>query len=159
MAGSRPSISPSSSTRSPADSVQKLEARERDEYMRKEACSILRGSAKSHYSSACYFEKFDKKVFMTALWLVESLNFAQRGDAVAVSRHLSAAVNLYNTTDGGVVVGRRDGKYEDDTPPSQCTGSGSILRAFYDSCKAVSYGLGVHGRILVRCTPGIARRG
>lgn len=55
-----------------------------------------------------------------------------------MARTISAAVNSID--DGGVLVGRWDGKYEDGTAPSEWTGSVDILAQFLETSQEVAYG-------------------
>lgn len=64
--------------------------------------------------------------------------FSSRGDPVKVTRAISRIVN--SNDDGGVLVGRWDGIYDDGTAPSEWTGSVDILAQFLETQEPVSYG-------------------
>ena len=55
-----------------------------------------------------------------------------------VARVISRIVN--SNDDGGVLVGRWDGNYEDGTAPSEWTGSVDILAQYLETQQEVPYG-------------------
>lgn len=61
-----------------------------------------------------------------------------RGDPIKVSRTISKLVNAND--DGGIVIGRWDGNYENGTAPSAWTGSVEIMRQYLSTQRSVNYG-------------------
>ncbi|CAN8075449.1 unnamed protein product [Agarophyton chilense] len=134
----------------PGDPVYMADDRERAEYVNNPAGLIWRGSAASNYPSAWDYSQFEHAVFLTAVSLVDRLEHDKRHDPVAVTRHLSAAVNVQD--DGGVLVGRWDGEYDDGTPPSSWAGSAAILAQYWEQRIPVKYGqCWVYAGLLTSC--------
>lgn len=100
---------------------------------------IWRGSP--NYPSLWKYAQFEKDILECALYLITNigeLSGSVRGDLVAVSRALSAAVNVND--DYGVVFGNWSGDYSDGKAPSYWTGSLEILREYYRTKRPVRYG-------------------
>lgn len=55
-----------------------------------------------------------------------------------MARHISRLVNSID--DGGVLIGRWDGQYDDGTAPSEWTGSVDILASYLQNQQEVPYG-------------------
>ncbi|KAE8742256.1 hypothetical protein FOCC_FOCC012185 [Frankliniella occidentalis] len=86
------------------------------------------------------FGQFDERVLPAALMVLErtGIPHSERGDPVRMSRALTKLVNAND--DGGVLIGRWDGQYEDGTAPSCWTGSVAILEEYLNTGVSVRYG-------------------
>ena len=84
-----------------------------------------------------HYDQFDQDVLETTFSLLNSMDYAERGSAEKISRHLSALSNVQN--DNGVLVGRWDGKYGDGKTPGSWSSSSSILSQ-YSNSGSVKYG-------------------
>lgn len=86
------------------------------------------------------FGQFDDKVLPAAMLVLErtGLLHSERGDPVRMARALTKLVNAND--DGGVLMGRWDGQYEDGTAPASWTGSVAILEEYLTTGVPVRYG-------------------
>lgn len=76
--------------------------------------------------------------FYLVFWSAKFVSFSSRGDPVKMARHISRLVNSID--DGGVLIGRWDGQYDDGTAPSEWTGSVDILASYLQNQQEVPYG-------------------
>ncbi|GJQ84640.1 Tg [Trypoxylus dichotomus] len=100
---------------------------------------VWRGSP--NYPTLWKYAQFERDVLDCALYLITNvggLSGYLRSDLVAVTRALSAAVNVND--DYGVVVGNWSNDYTGGKAPSYWTGSKDILQEFYKTKKPVRYG-------------------
>lgn len=96
----------------------------------------------NRYGDAWNLALYRHSTFQSVLYILETLSkltFQQKRDPIAMAREMSALVNVQD--ENGVLVGRWDGRYEDGKDPSFWTGSGEILRQYYESGgEPVKYG-------------------
>lgn len=114
------------------------DGKQRKEYVMNESGLIWRGSSRSNFPSGWDYAQFSEPVLRVALSLLDSLKPEKRADVVAVTRHLSAAVNVQD--DNGVLVGRWDGQYSDGKAPTVWAGSKAICKQYLETGRPVKYG-------------------
>ncbi|KAL1500916.1 hypothetical protein ABEB36_006335 [Hypothenemus hampei] len=117
----------------PLDSVYMENEEEREEYVLNEIGKIWCGTFKQPNGKHWVFGQFDEIVLPAAVFLLEKsdLPHSERGNAVLVSRAISALIN--SVDDEGLVEGRWDGNYEDGTSPFAWTGSPGIMDQYLRS--------------------------
>ena len=113
------------------DGVFLADEAERKEYVLNSSGRVYIGD---RYGTAWNLALYRTTTFRAVFYILESLSkltFEQKRDPVLVAREMSALVNVQD--DNGVLVGRWDGSYEDGKDPSFWTGSGAILKQFYEN--------------------------
>ncbi|KAF9803580.1 hypothetical protein SFRURICE_008735 [Spodoptera frugiperda] len=110
------------------------------EYALNDVGKVWVGPVKTTRGKPWLFGQFDAVVLPACMFMLDraELPFKHRGDPVKVTRAISRIVN--SNDDGGVLVGRWDGMYDDGTAPSEWTGSVDILAQFLETQEPVSYG-------------------
>lgn len=111
----------------------------RDEVVSSSDGLIWRGSPT--YPTFWKYGQFEKGILDCAMYLITNvggLSGYVRTDLVAVSRALSAAVNVND--DYGVVMGNWSGDYSGGKAPTYWTGSVDILQEYYRTKQPVRYG-------------------
>lgn len=116
---------------SESDGVFLAEEDKRQEYVLNSGGRVYIGD---RYGTAWNLALYKHSTFQAVLYILETLSklsFEQKRDPVLVAREMSAMVNVQD--DNGVLMGRWDGKYDDGKDPSFWTGSGAILKQFYEN--------------------------
>lgn len=113
-----------------ADDVYLADEEQRREYVVEDDGAIWVGSSDSNHPRPWGFGQYEEGVLAACLDLVELLA-SDRGDAVKLTRHLSAAVN--HMDDGGVLIGNWSGEYDGGKSPTFWVGSAPILRQWRES--------------------------
>ena len=133
-----------------------------DEYVLSDVGKVYQGSYKEPIGRDWAFGQFEDSVLPAAVYLLDrsTLRPSERGSPVKVARAISAMVNQVD--DGGVLVGRWNGDYEDGVAPWMWTGkiflsfphfselfkgpfvcaagSAKILEQYMETGSAVKYG-------------------
>lgn len=110
------------------------------EYVLNDVGKIWVGPVKTTRGKPWAYGQFDQHVLPACMLMLDraEMPLSHRGDPVKVARVISQIVN--ENDDGGVLVGRWDGEYEDGTAPSEWTGSVDILEQFLMTQEPVAYG-------------------
>ncbi|XP_072942893.1 hemocyte protein-glutamine gamma-glutamyltransferase-like [Epargyreus clarus] len=110
------------------------------EYVLNDVGKVWVGPIKTTRGKPWFYGQFDAAVLPACMFMLDraEIPFHLRGDPVKVSRVISRIVN--SNDDGGVLVGRWDGEYEDGTAPSEWTGSVDILAQYLETQQEVPYG-------------------
>ncbi|XP_026739990.1 hemocyte protein-glutamine gamma-glutamyltransferase-like [Trichoplusia ni] len=110
------------------------------EYVLNDVGKVWVGPVKTTRGKPWMYGQFDAVVLPACMFMLDraEVPFNHRGDPVKVTRAISRIVN--SNDDGGVLVGRWDGQYEDGTAPSDWTGSVDILAQFLETQDSVPYG-------------------
>ncbi|GBP35766.1 Hemocyte protein-glutamine gamma-glutamyltransferase [Eumeta japonica] len=124
----------------PDDSTYMEDTNLLQEYVLNDVGKIWCGSFKTARGNTWCYGQFDAVVLPACMFMLAraKIPFHQRGDPVKVARAISRIVN--SNDDGGVLIGRWDGQYEDGTSPFEWTGSVDILDQYLKSRAPVSYG-------------------
>ena len=98
-----------------------------DEYVLSDVGKVYQGSYKEPIGRDWAFGQFEDSVLPAAVYLLDrsTLRPSERGSPVKVARAISAMVNQVD--DGGVLVGRWSGDYEDGVAPWMWTGKISLF--------------------------------
>ncbi|XP_026283813.2 hemocyte protein-glutamine gamma-glutamyltransferase-like [Frankliniella occidentalis] len=122
------------------DSVYMEETALLDEFVLNDVGKVWVGPMGFTKGREWVFGQFDERVLPAALMVLErtGIPHSERGDPVRMSRALTKLVNAND--DGGVLIGRWDGQYEDGTAPSCWTGSVAILEEYLNTGVSVRYG-------------------
>ncbi|KOB68589.1 Hemocyte protein-glutamine gamma-glutamyltransferase [Operophtera brumata] len=91
------------------------------------AREIWVGPIKTTRGKPWAYGQFDAVVLPACMYMLDrgEMPFQHRGDPVKMARHISRLVNSID--DGGVLIGRWDGQYDDGTAPSEWTGSLTLI--------------------------------
>ncbi|XP_047030665.1 hemocyte protein-glutamine gamma-glutamyltransferase-like [Helicoverpa zea] len=110
------------------------------EYVLNDVGKVWVGPIKTTRGKPWLYGQFDAVVLPACMFMLDraEVPFNHRGDPVKMTRAISRIVN--SNDDGGVLVGRWDGVYDDGTAPSEWTGSVDILAQFLETQEPVSYG-------------------
>ncbi|KAJ8717052.1 hypothetical protein PYW08_005451 [Mythimna loreyi] len=110
------------------------------EYVLNDVGKVWVGPIKTTRGKPWLYGQFDAVVLPSCMFMLDraEVPFNHRGDPVKMTRAISRIVN--SNDDGGVLVGRWDGVYDDGTAPSEWTGSVDILAQFLETQEPVSYG-------------------
>ncbi|GBP63544.1 Hemocyte protein-glutamine gamma-glutamyltransferase [Eumeta japonica] len=110
------------------------------EYVLNDVGKVWVGPLKTTRGKPWFYGQFDAVVLPACMFMLDraEMPFHQRGDPVKMARVISRIVN--SNDDGGVLIGRWDGQYEDGTAPSEWTGSVDILQQYLESQAEVPYG-------------------
>ncbi|KAJ8290846.1 hypothetical protein GJAV_G00018270 [Gymnothorax javanicus] len=122
------------------DSVYHPDENALGEYVLSDMGYIYVGHSTDIGSRPWNFGQFEEGVLEVCIELLDKgkLGHAAKGDAVKVSRAMSALVN--SNDDYGILVGNWSGKYPPGTSPSKWTGSASILLQYAQNQSPVKYG-------------------
>ncbi|KAJ8290848.1 hypothetical protein GJAV_G00018290 [Gymnothorax javanicus] len=122
------------------DSVYLPDEKALVEYVLSDMGYIYTGHSTDIGSRPWNFGQFEEGVLEVCIELLDKakLSHTAKGDAVKVSRVMSALVN--SNDDRGVVVGRWTEKYPPGTSPGKWTGSASILLQYAQNKSPVKYG-------------------
>lgn len=110
------------------------------EYVLNDIGKVWVGPIKTTRGKPWFYGQFDAVVLPAVMFMLDraEIPFHHRGDPVKVARVISRIVN--SNDDGGVLVGRWDGNYDDGTAPSEWTGSVDILAQYLETQQEVPYG-------------------
>ncbi|CAB3257332.1 unnamed protein product [Arctia plantaginis] len=110
------------------------------EYVMNDVGKVWVGPLKTTRGKPWAYGQFDQHVLPACMLMLDRANmpYNHRSDPVKMARVISQIVN--ENDDGGVLVGRWDGEYEDGTAPSEWTGSVDILEQFLETQEPVAYG-------------------
>ncbi|XP_045452766.1 hemocyte protein-glutamine gamma-glutamyltransferase-like [Melitaea cinxia] len=110
------------------------------EYVLNDVGKVWVGPIKTTRGKPWFYGQFDSIVLPATMFLLDraEIPFHQRGDPVKMTRAISRIVN--SNDDGGVLIGRWDGQYDDGTAPSEWTGSVDILAQYLETQQEVAYG-------------------
>lgn len=122
----------------PDDMVYLSDSTSVDEHVLSDVGYIWRGTSDAARGTQWNYSQFRTAVLLSALHLLDSMPVELRGDAVRVSRHLSAVANA-SDADGGVLVGNWSGDYAGGVSPLAWTGSADILQRYWSTGSAVRY--------------------
>ena len=123
------------------DQVYMANGAEREEYVLNDTTLIYRGSYNRIRPTVWKLGQFERNVLECALYLISHVGKvkpALRGDAVKVSRAMSAGVN--SPDDLGCVMGNWGEDFSGGTAPTKWVGSVEIMQKFYEKKKPVKYG-------------------
>lgn len=122
------------------DAVFMEDAPQLDEYVLNDVGKVWVGPMGFTRGREWVFGQFDARVLPAAMLVLErtGLVHSERGDPVRMARALTKLVNAND--DGGVLVGRWDGQYDDGTAPASWTGSVAILEEYLETGVSVRYG-------------------
>lgn len=110
------------------------------EYVLNDVGKVWVGPIKTTRGKPWFYGQFDSVVLPATMFLLDraEIPFHQRGDPIKMTRVISRIVN--SNDDGGVLIGRWDGQYDDGTAPSEWTGSVDILAQYLETQQEVAYG-------------------
>ncbi|CAG4986820.1 unnamed protein product [Colias eurytheme] len=110
------------------------------EYVLSDVGKVWVGPIKSTRGKPWLYGQFDAAVLPACMLMLDraEVPFQHRGDPVKLTRAISRVVN--SNDEGGVLVGRWDGQYEDGTAPADWAGSVEILAQFLETQEPVQYG-------------------
>ncbi|XP_053614168.1 hemocyte protein-glutamine gamma-glutamyltransferase-like [Plodia interpunctella] len=110
------------------------------EYVLNDVGKVWVGPIKTTRGKPWAYGQFDAVVLPACMLMLDraEIPFHHRGDPIKMTRTISRIVN--SNDDGGVLVGRWDGNYEDGTAPSEWTGSVDILQQYLETQQEVQYG-------------------
>ncbi|XP_045502285.1 hemocyte protein-glutamine gamma-glutamyltransferase-like [Colias croceus] len=110
------------------------------EYVLNDVGKVWVGPIKSTRGKPWLYGQFDAAVLPACMLMLDraEVPFQHRGDPVKLTRAISRVVN--SNDEGGVLVGRWDGQYEDGTAPADWAGSVEILAQFLETQEPVQYG-------------------
>ncbi|XP_068710893.1 protein-glutamine gamma-glutamyltransferase K-like [Montipora foliosa] len=123
------------------DTVHLYQEALREEYVLNDHGLIWMGSVKKHSAIPWNFGQFEDVSLNTCLCLLDKaqLSTAARANPIRVTRCITAMAN-YNDQDGGVLWGRWDGNYPDNThAPTSWSGSVAILEEFWKNKDVVKF--------------------
>ncbi|XP_053572555.1 protein-glutamine gamma-glutamyltransferase E-like [Bombina bombina] len=129
------------------DAVFMANQAEREEYVLSEFGLIYMGEPNNPNGSPWDYGQFQDNILNICLNLLDStLSFRsnaladvqKRNDPGHVCRVLSSIIN--SNDDNGVVIGDWSGDYSEGTDPNTWTGSGKILRSWFEQKQSVKFG-------------------
>ncbi|XP_041984352.1 hemocyte protein-glutamine gamma-glutamyltransferase-like [Aricia agestis] len=110
------------------------------EYIQNDIGKVWVGPIRTTRGKPWLYGQFDAVVLPACMFMLDraEIPFSHRGDPVKVARVISRIVN--SNDDGGVLIGRWDGQYDDGTAPAEWTGSVDILAQYLETQAEVPYG-------------------
>ena len=112
---------------------------QRQEYVQNGRGRLYAGSTYGMPWNLALYRPDSLRAVLMLLENFSSLTMEEKRNPILVAREMSAMVNVQD--EGGVLVGRWDGNYEGYRSPSSWTGSGEILKEFFQAGgKPVRYG-------------------
>ncbi|XP_069769618.1 coagulation factor XIII A chain-like isoform X2 [Narcine bancroftii] len=122
------------------DAVYLSDPDEREEYVLNDIGCIYFGHLDEITTRSWVFGQFERNILDTCIYIMDRarMPLQTRGCPIKVSRVASAMINAKD--DGGVLVGRWDGVYNDGVAPTAWNSSVEILLQYFQSGVSVNYG-------------------
>ncbi|XP_041978983.1 annulin-like [Aricia agestis] len=128
------------------DNVYMADANHREEYVENDDGVIFVGTSDDIKRKGWSYAQYDKDILDCAVYLMKNIGMIKgraRGDPIATTRALSAAVNNdirgEISEDHGILVGRWNAPYTDGTLPMDWFGSSKIIQQYYGTKQPVRY--------------------